>query len=395
MMVQIQEVVLVIRNARDKVQVARYLLIQNGNNYHIKRYTGQFEGKMTEQPEKIIEKGKAKRSVLQQAELEYNSIVKKATDKGYKKLSDLTKTKYSEITSKELDKIVPTIKTDSNGNIKPQQAKSSDDCALSVFEKPLYCSKKLDGVRCLMGYNPELDKIYTISRGGGDYDIPAEHLTTNETLLNLFRENNDLILDGELYVHGWPLQKISGTCRLKTREDRCDNLEYWIYDIADVNSTFEERLNFLEDVVSPILENEESFQVIEHIELEGWVNINKYHDKFVSEGFEGLVARKPDKKYSPGKRNSDWIKVKNYQDSEFEITGIEEGLRDEDFCFTLKTKSGKSFKAKPIGDRELKKEYLENWPLFVGKMATVKYFAMSEDGIPTQPVFKSVREKDE
>ena len=114
-MIKIQDTVLVIRNARDKIQVANYVLWQDGNNFLIKRYTGQHDGKFTEQPEVKIEKGKAKRTVLQQAELEYNSILNKSADKGYKKLTYLNKTKYDEITSAELDKIVPSIKTDANG----------------------------------------------------------------------------------------------------------------------------------------------------------------------------------------------------------------------------------------------------------------------------------------
>ena len=86
-MITVSEIVLVVRNARDKVQTARYKLLQEGNTYIIQRFTGQFGGKITTQPEKTIEKGKAKRSVLQQAELEYNALIKKAMDKGYKKLS--------------------------------------------------------------------------------------------------------------------------------------------------------------------------------------------------------------------------------------------------------------------------------------------------------------------
>ena len=46
-MVEIYNVVLVTRNARDKVQVARYVLEQEGNCYTIKRFTGQFGGKIT------------------------------------------------------------------------------------------------------------------------------------------------------------------------------------------------------------------------------------------------------------------------------------------------------------------------------------------------------------
>ncbi len=114
-MIKVQEIILVIRNARDKVQIAHYILNQDVNNYIIERSTGQFLGKMTKQPDILIEKGKAKRSVLQQAELEYNSLIKKALDKGYKKLSDLTKTKYDVITEEELNRIVPTIKTDASG----------------------------------------------------------------------------------------------------------------------------------------------------------------------------------------------------------------------------------------------------------------------------------------
>jgi len=111
----------------------------------------------------------------------------------------------------------------------------------------------------------------------------------------------------------------------------------------------------------------------------------------VQEGYEGLVMRNPQKTYGYGKRSSDMIKLKDYTDGEFKITGISEGLRDEDMCFTLVTSKGKEFKAKPMGSRELKDEYLENMEEIIGKMATVKYFAFSEDGVPMQPVLKSIR----
>lgn len=117
-MVLISEVILVTRNARDKVQVAITTLSQAGNSFIINRTTGQYKGKMTDQPELLIEVGKAKRSVIQQAELEFNSIINKYLDKGYKKLSTLTNKKFSELTSSEMETIVPTIKSDQSGEIK-------------------------------------------------------------------------------------------------------------------------------------------------------------------------------------------------------------------------------------------------------------------------------------
>ena len=54
----------------------------------------------------------------------------------------------------------------------------------------------------------------------------------------------------------------------------------------------------------------------------------------MAEGFEGLVARKPDKVYGFGKRTNDMIKIKRYKDSEFLVIGYELGLRGiEDMVF--------------------------------------------------------------
>ena len=80
-----------------------------------------------------------------------------------------------------------------------------------------------------------------------------------------------------------------------------------------------------------------------------------------------------------------------YQDDEFEIIDYQDGLRPEDFTFVCQTKEGNQFAAKPIGDRELKAQYLENIDNIIGKKGIVKYFEISKDGIPLQPVFQAVR----
>ena len=387
----INSVYLVTRNARDKVQVVLAELSQEGNTFIINRTTGQYQGTMTEQPELTIERGKAKRSVLEQAELQYNSIVSKYQDKGYKRLDSLTNKKFNELSAEEIDALVPTIKSDSNGNLKPMLAKSSNDCQTSILQKKMFCSRKLDGVRMMVKWDEKLGKPITISRGGKNYDVAATLII--EQLTDYLSKHKDLILDGELYAHGHYLQEISGIARLETWEDRCEILEYWIYDIADDKRTFNNRYDDLIDL-SLDIENHPNYskiKVVEHVLTEGWEQIQRLHDKWVSEGFEGLVARKPDKVYGFGKRGSDMIKVKMYQDDEFEIIDYQDGLRPEDFTFVCQTKEGKQFAAKPIGDRELKAQYLENIDNIIGKKGIVKYFEISKDGIPLQPVFQAVR----
>lgn len=394
-MIKVDEIILITRNARDKVQTARYVLEQSGNTYTIKRFTGQFGGKITQQPDKIIERGKAKRTALQQAELEYNSLIKKATDKGYKKYSTLTKIKFDVITVEEITKLVDSVKTDANGNVKVQRAKSSTECPANVWDKPHYASRKLDGLRINFKWNKEEDCVSTVSRGGGDYDPATPHIRLCDELVIHLRNYPDLILDGELYVHGWPLQRISGAGRSKTWQEDCGSLEFHIYDMIDTKAHFTERLDSLMDL-KMIFEDVPQIQVCEHVLVEGWSSVKKLHDKWVAEGYEGLVARLPNKPYKPDSKGADWKKLKEYQDSEFEITGISEGLRPEDMCFELRAENGKIFKAKPTGTREVREEYLENWESYVGKMGTVKYLELSAGGVPHgNTVFKSVREDGE
>ena len=149
-------------------------------------------------------------------------------------------------------------------NVKPQLAKSHKDCTANVWEKPKWCSKKLDGVRCMMKYDSELKIIKTISRGGDNYDVSLSHIIENEELLNLFNDYPDIILDGEIYVHGWPLQRISGTARLKTHNDRCDLLEYWIYDIGDDKKSFSQRLDFLNMTLPDYFTDNCNVQIVDH-----------------------------------------------------------------------------------------------------------------------------------
>lgn len=386
-MVVLQDIYLVTRNARDKVQQVQAKLGQDGNVFYIIRITGQYQGKQTEQALITVDKGKAKRTVLEQANLQFNSIIKKYLDKGYKKLSDLTKTKFEDISEAEIQELVPSVKTDASGFLKPMLAKDSNTIQTSVLNKPMWCSRKLDGVRAMLQFRD--GEVHAISRGGKEYNIPTTHIRSE--LKQFFIDHPSVILDGELYIHGVPLQTISGMARLKTWEPRCEQLEYWVYDVADSNTKFIDRLDTLKEIEN-YLGEVNHIKVLEHIETDNYSKIQELHNKWVDEGFEGLVARKPNSTYQFGKRGSDMIKVKEYMDAEFEIIDYKDGLRPEDFVFILETKDGKAFSAKPIGTVELKEQYMRDIDNIIGKTATVKFFDWSIDGIPLQPVFKTIRD---
>lgn len=372
------------------------------HGFVIRRKTYQYGGKVTVQPEIWIYKGKVKRTVSEQARLEYNSHLKKYTDKGYKLLPSSIKINNAVAVEAFVEEHLGNGVTDSNGFKKHMLAKQADKVATSVFDKIKYWygSRKIDGVRCSFYWKD--GEVRTASRGGGDYDASTSFMRHNPKLIQFFEEHPDIVLDGELYKHGKSLQQISGAARLEKDTAGMDWLEYYIYDVMDSTKTFEERLDILHDITDELNlgfnperewdDGELKFQIVPQETVVGWANIQKLHDKYVGEGFEGIVIRDPSKAYNFGGRTNAMIKVKMYKDAEFEIVGYSEGLRPEDMVFVCETKEGKEFEAKPMGPRELKWEYLDRMDEIIGKMATVKYFYLSDEGCPLQPVLKCIRD---
>lgn len=381
-------------NGKGKVQVVDLNLNQiSENNFIISRSTYQFGGKIVSQPELNITDGKSTRTAAEQAALQYNSLLKNYLDKGYKKLTDYTTKNIDELNSENIVNFLGKFgSTDSNGVPKPMLAKSSEDLSPGIFENEWYISRKYNGVRCLIYYKDGI--IRTSSRGGKTYDKSMTHIINNSHLQEFFKSNPNVILDGELYHHGWALQKISGLCRLETPIDECKEISYNIYDFIS-DKVFKDRLEDLKDW-SNLFDNNDPIIFVEHILLSGWLKIKSRHDAFVKEGYEGLCMRNPNKEYGIGKRSGIYlVKLKSYSDMECEVVGAEKGLRPEDMVFIMKLNNGRTFKAKPVGTAEERINYLTNIQDYIGKFATIKYFEYSSDGIPCQPILVHFRPEDE
>lgn len=388
---------LISRDSKGKIRVVylKGIYYPRSEEFIINKTTGLFNGKLTDQPEKIITEGKAKRNVHQQGDLEYNSMLNKYLDKGYKKVDELFNKSLDKLSEEDINEKLPLIKTNADNIPIPMGCKKYTEVATKMFDKEYMASRKLDGVKCIF-YQKD-GEIKTSSRGGKNYNAALGHLINDPIMIKIFEQYPNIMLDGEIYKHGWPLQKISGLVRTKkvTSEILSDlnQLEYWIYDIADDKLKFEERYELMQQL-EPLVKQSSNIKILEQVPISGWLGIDKLNKKYVSEGYEGVVIKRLDGYYGYGKKTNVAIKVKDYKDSEFLIVGWVPGLRpEEDMCFVLETKAGKRFKAKPMGDLNTKLEYIKNMKDIIDNklMGTVKYFNMSEDGIPTQPVFKSIR----
>ena len=95
------------------------------------------------------------------------------------------------------------------------------------------------------------------------------------------------------------------------------------------------------------------------------------------------------------KRSSDLIKVKEMQDAEFQIVGIDEGrgkLAGHVGSFICKTANGDKFNAKMSGNLGRLKEFFNDHSLWEGKMLTVQFQDLTAYNIPRFPVGLRIRE---
>ena len=388
-------------DSKNKIRIfyTHYEFNKDIDAYEISRYSGQYGGKQTWGPIITVERGKVTRNKLQQTRLQWNHLIKEKLDKGYKKVEVDPET----LPEKELKEIVGDYSTNQDGLLKPMLAKQEKDIKnRKIFDKEWYSSVKINGVRCLI-YKGNDNELHAASRGSITYDFVLQHILSHPKLIELFNEYPSIILDGEIYNYLTPLNEISGVCRSQKTAYDGDFLQFYWYDIVDVEKTFEERLslmnvikdkyNFQFNPTKEWADNELKIQFVSQIKVSGFDNMMNLHNQYIEDGWEGLVIRDPEKTYKPGARDQRMIKIKVYKEDTFLVVGIEQGLRMyDDMCFVLKTKEGKEFKAKPLGTREQKIEYTDNFESkYLNHLGDCKYFNISAHGVVEQPVFIAFR----
>ena len=116
---------LITRDSKGKIRVVEISYSWNDtlHAYVIERSSGLHGGKMTSQPPLTIARGKVKRTVTEQTELEYNSLIKKYKDKGYK---DITEFGFSSLDDFDPTEVFPKDVVDTNNVKKPMLAKVLD-----------------------------------------------------------------------------------------------------------------------------------------------------------------------------------------------------------------------------------------------------------------------------
>lgn len=256
---------------------------------------------------------------------------------------------------------------------------------------PRLMQPKLDGVRMLAS-RAASGRVTLMSRAGK----PFSHLVPSFEQ-DMASVPPGVVLDGELYLKGAGFQNI--VSMVKTQGDGLglerERLMFNVYDVYGASlgaASFEERERFL-----AALFKEHRFKRLVRVRSETVHNaaqVERGMDAALRDGYEGVMLRDPSAAYEPGKRSAALLKYKRFHDAEFEIVDYAEasGKDAGTVVFVCKAGNGRRFRVRPMGTREARTRMLQAAPALKGRMLTVKFQELTDDGVPRFPVGVAVRD---
>lgn len=271
---------------------------------------------------------------------------------------------------------------------KPKKLANTSPMLAHPYEKkkkkvtfPCYYQPKLDGMRCVA--HKENGSVTLYSRKGKIIDTLPHINLRLEALMD-----DGEIADGELYYKNTEFQTLLSW--IKRNQKNSDKVQYHIYDMV-MDKPFKERFARFCKMVGHdgknIVRTVHTGKVVSHEDVE------KVHGEQTLRGYEGIMLRIGDCTYLPGRRSAELLKVKSFKEKEYIIVDAKEGVgkASGQATFVCKTKNGKLFNVRPMGTDDEREEYWTNKNKYIGKELTVKFFELTNDGLPRFPVGKTIR----
>jgi ATP-dependent DNA ligase len=307
-------------------------------------------------------------------------------------------------------------------------SESEKDCTV---KRPWIAQHKIDGNRCTAWYTE--DEIQLYSRKCLPLEF-KDHL--REQLIGIFhlihyiktgKEEHftcyDFGIDGEIWNPklGSHQQSHSISSRTVNRhKDEKDQCFAW-FDIIDYTLTAQERFNLMKRVIDFLREfGDDLNTVAEVIGMDqrklciggDFANIfpvpykiitdvdelQEYYQYSLQMQFEGVVLRRLEHMYPTARerKTSQMIKMKPFEDAEFEIVGFKQGEADRDGCVVWLCRNDlndETFSTQQMGDVTYQRELFDSAEEYIGKKITIRFDGRSDKKIPVKPRAIRVRDK--
>jgi bifunctional non-homologous end joining protein LigD len=213
---------------------------------------------------------------------------------------------------------------------------------------------KWDGYRAIAEISKDNIELY--SRNGNSFKERYPLLVNS-----LKKIKHECVLDGEIVVlneEGFPdFQKI------QHYEDNTNfPLVYYVFDLLSLNghSLYDQPLIERKKLLKKLLRKDPMIKFSDHITGNGI----DFFNASVHKNLEGIMAKKADSHYYPGKRTNEWLKIKNHKSADVLIAGYTKptGSRKYFGSLVLAVKKGKQYKhvghaGTGFDDKKLKELY--------------------------------------
>lgn len=303
------------------------------------------------------------RGLAEQIELQMRSRLSRMLDKGYKPTRD--------------EALAGA--TNQLGLVNPMLAHPIDKVSVAPFTRA-HVQIKYDGHRLLVTRHEGKVIGYT-RKGKLVTSIP--HIL--ERLEDVLPEG--VTLDGELYIHGVPLQTISSL--IKRDQSGSKSLIYHVYDVVE-DQPFDERWEYLRSLIVPI---QNSFiycvptDVVTTLE-EAWSHFRISR----RQGYEGSMLRLSLRGYEDGKRSDQLLKLKERQDEDFKVIDIKPGKYDIGILVLKLNDREGAFDCTAPGSVAEKQRILANADDYIGRWVEVLFAHKTNDGVPFHGVATRFKE---
>lgn len=246
---------------------------------------------------------------------------------------------------------------------------------------PCMGQPKINGVRATITLKN--NKATIKSKEGLIYDVShiEDFLNINNDIFNY--DGLELILDGELYIHGELLQDIVSA--VKKVNLNTPRITFVLFDLAIANKSNTERWNIIKEHIKPKLEQHLNCPVtlIRTTGIKSDKQAQTFTDICIKDGYEGAIFRTFEGEYGFGKRPKYITKLKRTISEEFKIFNVLPQEKDNSKGnFVCLTKKGLPFEVNPKGDDDFKRFILENKNDIIGKNLTIDFYEYTKDNKP-------------
>ncbi|HEV7231461.1 MAG TPA: DNA ligase D [Bacteroidia bacterium] len=194
--------------------------------------------------------------------------------------------------------------------IRPMLAKETDqpfDDSDWIFEI------KWDGYRAIAELDKEQVKLY--SRNGNMFNDSYPQITEQLKKMNLHA-----VIDGEIVAldkEGKPSFQL-----LQDFENNASPLVYYVFDVLSLNGKNTCNLPLLERkaLLKKLLKKNDTIRFADHVAEDG----KSFFKLVLKKDLEGMMAKKADSAYYPGRRTNEWLKIKQHKTAEAVIAGFTE-----------------------------------------------------------------------